>query len=48
MASKEKWDTYVKLVQEYLNTGTLDEDEYNFKLDIGTKYRSGAQSRDSR
>ena len=35
MDSGERWDAYVKLVQNYLNAGTLDEDEYNYKLEIG-------------
>ena len=44
MIAAEGWDEYVKFAQRYLRTGTLREDEYDYKIEIGN---NTAAARDS-
>ncbi len=44
MITSRGWDEYVKLAQRYLESGNLDEDEYDYKMAIGN---NTATARDS-
>ncbi len=44
MIAADGWDEYVKFAQRYLRTGTLEEDEYDYKIEIGS---NTAAARDS-